>query len=307
MKHLLLNIALLPLFYKIFGRKQNKEMDFSGEVICKNCGTNFENRYCNNCGQDRFAGSHRSFKQMAAAFFSNIFYDKAWNTTIKLLFRPGFLSKEYVAGRIAPYTLPFKMFWVMVLAFTIVYSFNDESSFKLTRNNDKTLFKETTEFFDVKTGVTNEIIADENTSSDFFQYFPYFMLLLIPIYAAFLKLFFKKEKYAFSINLIFTVHLHTFSFFLVTFSKILYLTFIAFFSENEIFSAISLMVAFLIIYIYSFVAAVKFYNNRKKINVIFRMFLIGILYIIALEFLLVILLLITTFLWGFDGFQFKLG
>ncbi|MCL2074450.1 MAG: DUF3667 domain-containing protein [Marinilabiliaceae bacterium] len=341
MKHLLLNIAFLSLFhkfnfFKFFGRKQTNETHFSENEPCYNCGAILENRYCPNCGQDRLAGLPRTFKQMASAFFTIIFYDKAWNTVIKLLFKPGFLSTEYVARRIAPYTQPFKMFWVMLLAFTIVFSLEDGTTIKVIKRDDNKILQKSNEKIEGKTDDIEQILTidiselvsknndskniisetvteeenilpeketEESGIIDYSQYFPYFMLLIIPIFAALLKLFFRKEKYAFSLHLIFTIHLHTFFFFLITLNRTINLTLASAFSDNDLYLKLNSLIIFLTIIIYSISAAIKFYSNRKKFSVIFRMFLIGLFYFIAFFIVLLLIILAIGLLFGFKEIQ----
>ena len=348
MKHLLLNIAFLSLFhkfnfFKFFGKKKGNEAQFSENEPCYNCGAILENRYCPNCGQDRLAGLPRTFKQMASAFFTIIFYDKAWNTVIKLLFKPGFLSTEYVARRITPYTQPFKMFWVMLLIFTIVFSLKDTTTVKVTKRNDNKFLLRETKKIESRTDDIEQILTidiselvskndintdslideegkntisdttieeesilpkkdtEESGISDYSHYFPYFMLLIIPIFAALLKLFFRKEKYAFSIHLIFTIHLHTFFFFLITLNRAINLTLTSSFSENDLYTKLNYLIILLSIISYSIIAAIKFYSNRKKIGVIFRMFLIGLFYFIAFFVVILFILMVTAFAFGVEA------
>ena len=369
MKHLLFQVAILSVLHKfnIFkfrGKKPAQEIVFQDNEPCPNCGTVLENRYCSNCGQDRLAGLPRTFKQMASAFFSIIFYDKAWKTMLKLLFRPGFLSAEYLERRLTPYTQPFKMFWVMVLSFTVVFSFNDTSTVKIYKKGEHEQHKEIelndgkdTDFENNKSfneyylsenkidediflvkkiidkeNILSEIIENEEnilddnntdedkiklenesidgTFSDYFQYFPYFMLLLIPIYAAFLKLFFRKEKYAFSLHLVFTVHFHTFLFFLLLVNKLVQFILGTAFSYNDIIAVIEITLFFLTfftIFFYSILSGIKFYNKRKKRGVVWRMLLIGFLYLFVFLFTILFLLTLINTIFDLHGIQISTG
>jgi len=259
-----------------------------------------EDRYCPCCGQDRFAGLQRSFIQVVIDICSNIFTfdDKAWVTVGKLLFRPGFLSKEYISGRIVPYMQPIKMFWIMVLIFTIVFSFLDHTTtvvltpieVKSSQHPTETIQNENInngEDISVEEVVIKEPEVQKGVVSDYFQYLPYFMLLVIPVFTAFLALFFRKEKYAFSDHLIFAIHLHTVFFFVFTMNILVaaYLYHIT-------------PVFFLIICLYALLAAIKFYHTRRKRNVIWRMLFIGLLYSIVMA--AVFILLLLTLSWIFN-------
>jgi hypothetical protein len=296
--------------------KRKKDITFSEEELCRNCGTPLAERYCSHCGQDRLMGLQRSFGRMVVDIGSDIFAfdDKSWSTVKKLLFRPGFLSKEYITGRLIRYTMPFKMFWMMVLIFTIVFSFHDSTSVVITPKDTTKQEQQQTETVENETAFADETvvkkdIADEtvakdaadetlvkeadtqkNVVSDFLQYLPYFMLLVIPIFTALLALFFRKEKYAFSEHLIFAVHLHTLIFFLFTLEILV---------SAYLFD--SLLVFFLIICLYSMFAFFAFYNTRKKRNVFFRMLLIGLLYFIIVLVLLAGVLLILSLIFKLKG------
>ena len=77
-------------------------------TFCKNCGTRLQGMYCHRCGQyalDIEQPFWKYFKQ----YFENMyqFDSKIW-TTLRLMFtRPGFLTREFNAGKINSYMHPF--------------------------------------------------------------------------------------------------------------------------------------------------------------------------------------------------------
>ena len=198
------------------------------------------------------------------------FDDKMWITIRKLLFRPGFLSKEYVSGRIVPYTLPIKILWIAVLVFTVVFSFYDTVPVQL-----------------IKEGIETRSVI-----SDYFQYLPYFMLLIIPIFTALLMLFFRKERYAFSEHLVFAIHLHTIIFFLFTIEILV--------STYLLDEGLCLLIFLLFIGLYTFWSAIKFYHTRRKRSVIWRMLLIGLLYFIISFILLTGIMIFISWYFGIN-------
>ncbi len=102
-------------------RKQNN---------CLNCDAIVAGRYCQHCGQEN-TDPKESFGHLLLHFVADIFhYDSKFLKTIKsLFFRPGFLSKEYMAGRRQSYLHPIKMFVFTTAAFFLIY-------FLLHRPND---------------------------------------------------------------------------------------------------------------------------------------------------------------------------
>lgn len=89
---------------------------------CSNCGAELKGAYCHVCGQP---GRH--FIQALPGLIREIagetlYYDsRMWRTLKSLLFQPGHLSREYVHGRRARYTPPFRLYLVCsILAFLLV-------------------------------------------------------------------------------------------------------------------------------------------------------------------------------------------
>jgi len=78
---------------------------------CLNCGTEVPERYCTHCGQENTV-PHETFTHLVKHFVADIFhYDSQFLTTLKyLLFRPGFLSREYMAGKRVRYVNPIKLY-----------------------------------------------------------------------------------------------------------------------------------------------------------------------------------------------------
>jgi hypothetical protein len=81
------------------------------ENNCLNCGAIVQERYCSHCGQEN-TEVKESFNHLVRHFFEDVtHYDSKFFITIKdLIFKPGFLTKEYLAGRRASYLHPIRMY-----------------------------------------------------------------------------------------------------------------------------------------------------------------------------------------------------
>ena len=100
------------------------------ENNCLNCGTILNGRYCHNCGQENV-----EVKESAWHFFVHFIndithFDGKFFTTLKdLLFKPGFLSREYMNGRRVKYLNPIRMYlftsFIFFLIFFSLVSIND--------------------------------------------------------------------------------------------------------------------------------------------------------------------------------------
>lgn len=92
------------------------------EKNCLNCNAIVAGRFCQVCGQENIE-THETFGHLATHFISDIFhFDGQFFSTLKyLLFRPGFLTYEYVRGRRASYLNPVKMFVFISAIFFLYY------------------------------------------------------------------------------------------------------------------------------------------------------------------------------------------
>lgn len=92
------------------------------EKDCLNCGTLVQGRFCHVCGQEN-KEPKESFWHLVNHFFADItHFDGKFFHSIKYLFtRPGFLPKEYMAGRRASYLNPVRMYIFTSAFFFLVY------------------------------------------------------------------------------------------------------------------------------------------------------------------------------------------
>lgn len=95
---------------------QRKEKD------CLNCGSIVLGRYCQNCGQENIEPKE-SVWQLASHFFSDIthFDGKFFSTLKDLLFKPGFLSKQYIIGKRVKYLNPIRMYLFTSFIFFLLF------------------------------------------------------------------------------------------------------------------------------------------------------------------------------------------
>jgi len=99
-------------------KKQNRPIPEN--ATCRNCGTQMTGRYCHECGQDIFAGTGIPILKLIGQMLDNAFAldGKTPKTLAYLLIRPGFLSSEFMNGRINRYVNPVKLFWMSTLIFS---------------------------------------------------------------------------------------------------------------------------------------------------------------------------------------------
>jgi hypothetical protein len=95
--------------------------------LCANCGAAVADAYCGRCGQRALhhVESLREFLGEAAEVLTHA-DSRVWRTFIPLVFRPGFLTQQYLQGRRASYLPPFRLYIVLSVIFFLVVSFNTD-------------------------------------------------------------------------------------------------------------------------------------------------------------------------------------
>jgi len=95
------------------------------EKDCLNCGTMIHGRYCHVCGQQNLEPKESVWHLVTHIFNDITHFDGKFFTTLKdLLFKPGFLSREYMKGRRASYLDPVRMYvFTSAIFFLLFFSF----------------------------------------------------------------------------------------------------------------------------------------------------------------------------------------
>lgn len=89
---------------------------------CLNCGTFVNERFCTRCGQENTEPKETVW-HFVTHFVNDIlhFDGKFFNTLKYLMFRPGYLSKQYIEGKRAGYLDPVRMYLFTSFIFFIVF------------------------------------------------------------------------------------------------------------------------------------------------------------------------------------------
>ena len=108
------------------------------EKDCLNCGTQVIGNFCHNCGQENIHPKE-SVWHLVSHFFKDItHFDGKFFTSLRyLVFKPGFLSKEYIAGRRVRYLNPIRMYLFTSAIFFLIF-------FSLFQVDEKSLGMKTT-------------------------------------------------------------------------------------------------------------------------------------------------------------------
>jgi hypothetical protein len=92
--------------------------------ICDNCGASLFGDYCHICGQHE-----KSYIRNVFSLFSEFMQEfsswdsRVFRTLVPLMFRPGYLSREYVVGRRVRYVPPLRLYIFVSLMFFLALTF----------------------------------------------------------------------------------------------------------------------------------------------------------------------------------------
>lgn len=205
---------------------------------CLNCEATLHGAYCAACGQ-KVSGIEVSLGEFAREALDNVFsFDsRVWRTLRLLLWRPGFLTTEYWAGRRARYVTPLRLYlFVSFFTFLVLGLVGDPQVVNASADwQDETGERAMVQ---VTSGQEGEIDWEEDLRDApaplrwftltivrpllenqersemlFLQRMPWAIFLMVPFFAGLLKLLFRRQKRLFVVHLVFSLHLHAAVFF----------------------------------------------------------------------------------------------
>ncbi|MDR2928653.1 MAG: DUF3667 domain-containing protein [Cytophagaceae bacterium] len=287
--------------------------------ICRNCGTPTVGRYCHECGQDVLAGVEQPIWAMLKNMLDNAFAidGKVPLTLVNLLFRPGFLSNEYRAGRIVRHMHPVKILWFSLLVFFALVIPQINKSVEINWNNmsdsateQQAASPESLAVAAKPTAETPPELAAEAKETmqkdreillNIFDYFstygPFIAFLLTPVFGLLLAWFFKCSKLYYMYHLIFAVHFHTFFLALLNLSLIKNILLPNSHAPNWLGTWLEIIYFVITPIVYLCVSVHRFYQTPTKLNAVWKSLLLVLLYsvifiIITISLLAVVVLII---------------
>lgn len=89
---------------------------------CASCGKPLTGRFCSGCGELRFDPDALTVRHFLTHTLGELFEvdGKVWTTIRSLLFRPGFLSLEYCAGRRVRYINPVRLLVTTIIVYALL-------------------------------------------------------------------------------------------------------------------------------------------------------------------------------------------
>jgi Protein of unknown function (DUF3667) len=93
-----------------------------GTILCANCGAPLGGKYCSECGQRHHDVPLHHFGHFLGEAFEDLTHadSRLWQTLLALLFRPGFLTREFLEGHRARYLPPVRLYLVVSVIFFLI-------------------------------------------------------------------------------------------------------------------------------------------------------------------------------------------
>lgn len=114
------------------------------ETNCLNCGATVQGRFCHMCGQENTEPKETFWHMFTHFLYDITHFDGSFFVTLKdLLFKPGFLSKEYMLGRRKKYLHPVRMYvFTSAVFFLVFFSMFHVSENDVSINNQQAKVEE---------------------------------------------------------------------------------------------------------------------------------------------------------------------
>ena len=265
--------------------------------------------FCSNCGQS-FAELNRPIKDILAEVGDIVNFDsRIFRSIPPFLFKPGFLTREYLAGKRKKYMSPFRLYILMSLLF-----------FFLAQSTSKKITEAGDDWLKITTDTTDAVIRDDSLAiellrndsvfmadidftastksirkakrrkrlregaiealtnktiflNNFYRTISYVLFLLMPVFALLLKLLYVRKRVYYIEHLMFSINMH--SFMLLVFSMMIILG--QFIKGNNDFIALM----FILVPVY-FTAGMRRFYRQGLLKIILKELILGGMYFIIL-------------------------
>lgn len=211
------------------------------EHICPNCDSATSGNYCQHCGQETHLhpASAREFLHEFVGHYVAA-ENKLWGTLIRLLFRPGALTLEYIRGRRVRFVQPLRLYLTLSVLFfallkltssfelqgeapaaqAIVHEASKEGAKSEQVDPDENEFYEKLPAVVVPRLKHFEALPNEKKSEVFMaglhHYAPMAMFLMLPLFALYLKVLYLGSGKRYGEHLLFSLHTNAFAFAIFT-------------------------------------------------------------------------------------------
>lgn len=184
---------------------------------CENCGAPLHGKYCHACGQKDF-DFRRSFRAVWGELLETFlnFDGKLLRGMYALLFRPGKLTLDFLAGKRVSQVPPLR-FYIFLSIVTFVWSTGaDQTNIRVAEGLDKELSgKAELKRKEIQASPMMQFFnragrQQEEINRVFQEYLPTLFLVCVPVLAGLLWMAFRRQRLTYLQHLVTAVHLQTF-------------------------------------------------------------------------------------------------
>jgi hypothetical protein len=175
---------------------------------CLNCGTPLEGAFCSKCGQ-KAGNPNPTFHHLLHELGHELLHvdGRLWSSLRLLFTRPGFLTREYIAGHRAPYLTPLRLYLICSVVFFAVSAYTPGVAVNLEPGRGRTV---NIEGLKISGEVLLRDLPDEEivdrVQRAAHDWLPRFTFALIPVWALLVKLVTWREKRNFPEHIYFALH-----------------------------------------------------------------------------------------------------
>ena len=192
---------------------------------CPNCGAKLTGEYCQQCGQKKIHRHEFTLKHFAGHLVHEVTHldsNKILKTFFALLFRPGLLTAEYLAGRKGRYINPVRIY----LTFSALYFLFAWGTLADIRGGsvERTARNPSTVSMARRKGMEPRALADKIHQKTE-KYAAVLRFASVLISGLFLSLFYFSTKRYYVEHLIFSLHFYSFDFFLKSLFALIFIVF----------------------------------------------------------------------------------
>lgn len=228
-------------------------------ISCPQCGTSLvpEYAFCPNCGQKRIQAKE-SLKDLVNNFLGDYFaFDSKIMSSLKpLIAKPGFLTQEYMAHRRVKYISPLRLYIFISILFFLILNWGGAHA------------------------ESTQMVTESNGWDDFFSNLSKVFFFIVPLFAAIMKLFFRKSKASYVDQLVGALHFHAFIFLILCG----YMLVSGLFARLQLFSVnivlLGALVAWFIVYLF---ISMKRITGERRFSLIWKFLVSLFLYILSVS------------------------
>jgi hypothetical protein len=189
------------------------------EARCANCGAVLHGPFCSACGQ-AVKPLDPPVRHFAREFTQELLDvdGRVPRTFRRLFFSPGFLTREYLAGRRVPWLTPLRMYLIASVAlFGVLATVGDHGGVELNFSGDSREVAERLRSF----GFASEAEMRAAIDAARYAWMPRVMFLLVPLFAWLVAIVRRRAGRQFPAHFVFALEVHAATFGVVALSKAL--------------------------------------------------------------------------------------